>query len=518
MNKKKLKTKLFILILSFFVLPVNHSLANSVEPVVEIDHPVVMNKELTPIYALVQFKVAKIKEDPEKPRPSLNLALVIDRSGSMGERGKLVYAKKAAGILVDNLKATDLLAVVEYDDRITVLWPKSPVESPEMIKKQINLLFPRGSTNLTGGMMKGVDEVLKKIDKNSLNRVILLSDGLANRGITNPVEIKDLVREAKRKGVYISTMGLGANYDEDLLQAIAENAASNYYYIESPTQMNRIFQQEMSILFTTVAKDVKMTYVMSKDVKKIDVFGFPFKQEENELEIEQEDFYSGESRALLLRMNIEPQKPGKMSLGNLNLSYKDITDNKAKTIEKDIFVTVIEDAEKVKQGINKKVVAEAALLESEKEHEDYVRLYEKGKMQESLKRIKDLIQKLKDKNSTLGDVRISKKIEALEMETEEMKQAEKNRLNRAVYLKKSKQRFYKAKKGKRGKYILQEGDEGIEVERLQMVLLSHGLYNGPVDGKFTAQLTEAVKKFQEKNNLKPDGIVGPATMKALGLY
>jgi hypothetical protein len=65
MNKKKLKTKLFILILSFFVLPVNHTLANSVEPVVEIDHPLVMNKELRTIYALVQFKVTKIKEDPE---------------------------------------------------------------------------------------------------------------------------------------------------------------------------------------------------------------------------------------------------------------------------------------------------------------------------------------------------------------------------------------------------------------------------------------------------------------------
>lgn len=218
--------------------------ANVLEPLVDVDHPAVIAHEETPVYVLIQYQVESIEEDATQPRPALNLGLVIDRSGSMADRGKLEYAKKAAAILVDQMHPPDRLAVVQYDDRISVLWPSSMVEVPDMIKRRINALSPGGATNLAGGMMRGVDQVLDHLDPKALNRVILLSDGLANRGITNPIEIKKLVRKAKKRGVHISSMGLGADYNEDLMQSIAEYAGGNYYYIESPGQMVRIFQQE----------------------------------------------------------------------------------------------------------------------------------------------------------------------------------------------------------------------------------------------------------------------------------
>lgn len=73
------------------------------------------------VYVLVQFEVVNVKEDPEKPRPHLNLSIVLDRSGSMSDKGKIEYAKKSAKFLVDYMKRTDILSIVEYDDRITVL-------------------------------------------------------------------------------------------------------------------------------------------------------------------------------------------------------------------------------------------------------------------------------------------------------------------------------------------------------------------------------------------------------------
>lgn len=510
-----------ILFMAIFFLVVcysNVSWANAVDPIVQVDRPYIMANEKRPVYVLVQFNVAKVKEDPAKPRPKLNLALVLDRSGSMADRGKLEYAKKAANIVVDSMKPSDRIAVIEYDDRISVLWPSSPAESPEMIKQTIMMLTPRGSTNLTGGMMKGVEETLKNTGKNHINRVILLSDGLANRGITNPVEIKRLVRESKSKGVHISTMGLGLSYNEDLMQAIAENAGGNYYFIESPMQMGGIFQQEMSILFASVTKDITMKFYPGDVVTKVDVFGYPFKQDEEGIKIEQEDFYSSETRSLLVRLEIEPQGKGLIDLGKFNLAYMDLIDKKQKEIEKSLSVQVTEDAVKVKKEENKKVLVESTLIEADQNHEEFVKMYERGNKDEAIRRIKSLEEELATQNKTLSDIQIAKKIEALKMESMEMKEAERNQQNRAMYLKKSKQRFYQSKKGKRGKYILKEGDTGYEVKRLQRDLHLQGFYKGHVDGNFTSEVTDAVKSFQRQNNLSDDGIAGPATLKALGNY
>ena len=89
---------------------------------------------------------------------------------------------------------------------------------------------------------------------------------------------------------------------------------------------------------------------------------------------------------------------------------------------------------------------------------------------------------------------------------------------RSSYLKKSKQRAYQAKKGKRSLYLLEEGQSGYEVERVQKALKDAGLYSGPIDGEFTPELTEALKKFQDQQQLEPDGVAGPRTLKALQLY
>ena len=492
--------------------------AIAVRPIVEIDHPVVMVDKEVIVYILVQFRVEKLEEDPLKPRPKLNMALVIDRSGSMESKGKLEYAIRASNILVDSMKPSDQLAVVEYDDQITILWPSSPLESPEMIKRLIATLTPRGSTNLTGGMMQGVEEVLRNLDKNYLNRVLLLSDGLANRGVTDPSEIKRLVREARRRGIHISTMGLGADYDEDLMQAIAQNAGGNYYFIETPTQMSRIFQQEMSILFTTVAKEVVIRFLIEDIVKKVDVFGFPFEVSGDETTIEQEDFYSGETRSLLLRLELEPQKEGNVNLGEFIMTYMDVTDKKRQEIRKTLTLTATTDASEVQKQQNTKVIIEATLIEADKKHEDSVRLYEEGKKLEAMKNIEDLEKELSDKNITLSDMQITKKIEALKMEAEAMNQADQSQEQKAIYLKTTKERLYQSQKGKRGKSLLQEGDYGYDVEILQEALHFQNFYAGLIDGLFTSEVTEAVREFQEQEGLTVDGIAGPATLKALEIY
>ena len=131
-----------------------------------------------------------------------------------------------------------------------------------------------------------------------------------------------------------------------------------------------------------------------------------------------------------------------------------------------------------------------------------------------------LIEKLQDRNAELADIRIAKKIEALEVEMADMRtivaEPTPGAMESLVFS--SKQRLYEAQKGQRALYLLQEGDEGFEVERLQEALRDAGHYAGPIDGRFSKAMAAALRDFQEAESVSADGIAGPVSLKLLGLY
>jgi Ca-activated chloride channel family protein len=252
----------------------------------------------------------------------------------------------------------------------------------------------------------------------------------------------------RSKGVGISTMGLGLDYNEDLMQAIAERAGGNYYYIENPAQMSRIFQQEMATLFATVAQKVKMSFDGTQAVERVEVFGFPSEVSGARADIAMEDFYAGEQRSLLLRLEIGPQPKGAVPLGSLTLDYVDQVDNQARSLTMDLQVMATADVQRVEASRNDPVIVEATLIEADKKHEQYIRLYEQGNIEEAQEKIDALAGALASKNTDLNDIQLAKKVEALRMETEQMAEAESSQGARSSYLKQSKQRAYKAVRGR----------------------------------------------------------------------
>ena len=494
--------------------------SEAVTPQVTIDRPVVLASDGAPIYVLVRFAALEEAAHDGRPRPPVNLALVLDRSGSMEDKGKLEYLKVAARTVVDALGADDLLAVVEYDDYVTVMWPSAPVEARGIIKRQIADLFPRGATDLVGGMMAGAKEVRSHLDGEAVNRVLLLSDGLANRGVTEPWEVARLVREARKKGVRISTLGLGLDYNEDLMQAIAESGGGHYYFIEHPNQMAGIFQRELTSLFSTIARDVDFRFEADSAVDGLEVYGFVSETAGGTTRVELEDFYAGETRSILLRFDARHGDVGKLPLGTLEFSYLDVESGARRTFSTELAVTVSDDPAEVEHAANSEVEIEAALVEAERGHADVVRLYEDGDEAAAERGMETLIAALRTQNEALGDVRIDKKIEALEVENADIQAfaAAPSPEESAGYVKRSKQRLYEAQSGQRALYLLQEGDEGFEVERLQEALRDSGHYAGLIGGKFSKALAAALRDFQEAESISADGIAGPMSLKLLGLY
>lgn len=488
--------------------------ATAIESTFQLDRSIILQKKQD-IYLLVTFSVDDIKIDKRTP---VNLSLVLDRSGSMMAKGKLKYAQSAAKYVIDNLSKIDWLSIVEYDHRVTLLWPSSPVVAKGLMKLAVNSLFPRGSTNLTGGMVKGAQETLRHFDSKIINRVILLSDGLANEGVTDPKEIEDIVREYKQQGISISTMGLGLNYNEDLMQTIAQVGGGKYYYIESPTQMASIFAEEMSSIFKTVAKNVKLEFQHSKAIKSVKLFGYPYESNGLTTTIKLENFYASEKRIVLFKLQIDPSQEGNITLGEFNFSYLDNLKNKQATLHKKIALAISKSIKDINVTINQNVQSEALMVEAEIEHKKYLKMYQEGKKELAKKNIADLSKRLEVANQTIGNVQLEKKVEALSMEKEEMDEADKNFANRSNYLKMSKQRLYNSMKGKRGKIVQQLGDRGYDVKRLQKVLKEEKLYRGVIDGIYSKELEDAVKAFQKQNKIKVDGVAGPRTLKKLELY
>ncbi|ACO47757.1 VWA domain-containing protein [Deinococcus deserti] len=190
-------------------------------------------------------------------RPPLNLAFVIDRSGSMSGL-PLQMAKQAAIAAVRQARPDDRVSVVAFDDRVDVIVPSQLATSREAVIQAIGTIDDRGSTNLHGGWLEGATQVAQHLTPGALNRVILLSDGQANVGVTDRREIARQVRGLTERGISTTTIGLGSHYDEELLLAIANAGDGNFEHVEDPSRLPTFFEEELQGLTRTTGRIVSL--------------------------------------------------------------------------------------------------------------------------------------------------------------------------------------------------------------------------------------------------------------------
>ena len=193
-------------------------------------------------------------------RPPLDVAFVLDRSGSMGGE-KIDLARDAILQGIAMLKPADRFAVVAYDDRIEdVVWlTQAGAESRAMAEHRLRQIDARGSTDLGGGWLRGCQLVAEADGARGQSRALLMSDGLANQGITDSGELERHARELQRRGVVTTSFGVGADFDEELMTGLARAGGGNGYFIQHARQIGDLLTSELAEAIELVARRATMT-------------------------------------------------------------------------------------------------------------------------------------------------------------------------------------------------------------------------------------------------------------------
>lgn len=243
----------------------------------------------------------------EKQRKPMNLSIVIDRSGSMSDQRKMEYAKKAFVSLIDRLQSNDILSIVIYDDVVDIIRRAKTVgNDKQSIKRMIDEVYPRGSTNLGGGLAEGLHQSEKYAGKEFINRVVLLSDGLANVGVTDPVELNRIAKRYRNKSISVTAMGVGLDYNENLMMGLSESGGGNYYFIEHPHSLAAIIRQEFEMASSVVAQNGAIYLNLGDNVHVQDVVGCEFKNENARYIIPIGDLYANETREFTVELSLPP--------------------------------------------------------------------------------------------------------------------------------------------------------------------------------------------------------------------
>ncbi|MDQ8155225.1 MAG: VWA domain-containing protein, partial [Gemmatimonadota bacterium] len=259
--------------------------------------------------------------------PNLNLALVLDRSGSMAGR-KLAAAKHAATQLVQRLAPEHHASIVVFDDRVDTLVDGAAGDSGTL-SAAIAGIGAGGTTNLSGGWLQGRTLAARSRDGDrSVNRIILMTDGQANEGITDRDQLTAMCRAAAAEGISTSTVGFGIDYDEDLLKAMADAGQGNTWYIERVDQAASVFLEEIEGLLSLSAQNLTVTLTGSAAVRDVVVWGeWPTVAHTNDLTISLGDLYAREPRRLLVEFVVSDRMAKKMggAVGEVRLEADVLT-------------------------------------------------------------------------------------------------------------------------------------------------------------------------------------------------
>jgi Ca-activated chloride channel family protein len=200
----------------------------------------------------------RAKDLPRRERKPAHLVFVVDVSGSMAQENRLGLVRRSLRLLVDRLDERDWLGIVVYGSHAREALPMIPVSQREAILQVVDDLRPEGSTNLEAGLALGYRMASARYDRQAVNRVVLCTDGVANNGLTDPQALLEQIKRRAEAGIDLTALGFGmGNFNDALLQRLADEGDGQYAYIDDFAEARRFFLRDLTGVLQTVARDAR---------------------------------------------------------------------------------------------------------------------------------------------------------------------------------------------------------------------------------------------------------------------
>lgn len=330
-------------------------------------------------------------------RRGLNLSLVIDRSGSMAG-APLKHALQASRDLVERMGPEDWISIVAYDDNATTVLAPQQVKDKAAIGAALSRVNAAGCTNLTGGWMQGVAHVKGQQRQERINRVLVLTDGQANVGLTDPKQILAKVKETMATGITTTTLGFGTHFNEDLLIGMAGAGEGHFYFIQSPDEAEGVFGIEMEGLSSVAAQNLVVTIQPAPSVKVASVLNrYRFEARGQHVEVGLGEVYTTEERQLAMELSVDAgAQPGSVQLVTLAYKYQSLVDGALKDFSGELAVPVTLGSEEEANALSadKNVLAQTNRLRIAKVKDRAVELADGGDYKGASQQLRDTITQL----------------------------------------------------------------------------------------------------------------------------
>ena len=352
-------------------------------PALCFSHPFVLQSRLShgqlwsDGHTKTYLKVTLRGEETNGQRTPVNLALVIDRSGSMSGQ-RIQQAKEAARTAIRLLKPDDIISLIAYDSSAEVLVPASRVGDGRLLLDAIERLKPRGSTALFAGTTLGAQEVKKFLKAENVNRVLLLSDGIANIGPSSPTELAQLGMELAREGISVSTIGLGLGYNEDLMTKLAASSDGNHAFVEHPERLATIMTYELNDATSVVARDVHIEINLPRGARPIRSLGRAATIDGQRVTSRIKDLISQVDRYVLIEVELDEEIAQKsFKIADIEITYHD-QKGREEHVSDRLFTRVARSAEEMDRSAYPDIMENVVSFLAHEQQERAIELKDQG--------------------------------------------------------------------------------------------------------------------------------------------